>query len=106
VHTHARSCTSENEQFATRARLTLDWRAGDHLTVRVCDEGRQPGADLPPVKPPGRHVGHGLVGMRERVAAVGGTLHTGRRLVGGFCVHATVPVPATGMGTSEGDEAV
>jgi signal transduction histidine kinase len=90
----------------TRARLTLDWKTGDHLTVRVCDEGRQPGADLPPVKPPDRHTGHGLVGMRERIAAVGGTLHTGQRLVGGFCVHATIPVPATGTGTSEGDEAV
>jgi signal transduction histidine kinase len=36
----------------------------------------------------------GLVGMRERVAAVGGTLHTGPRARGGFAVRAAVPVGA------------
>ena len=35
--------------------------------------------------------GHGLVGMRERVAAHGGTLRTGARPRGGFEVVATVP---------------
>ncbi|MCI1749651.1 MAG: sensor histidine kinase [Acidipropionibacterium sp.] len=36
--------------------------------------------------------GHGLVGMRERVAAWGGTLEARQRLDGGFQVHAVVPV--------------
>jgi signal transduction histidine kinase len=36
----------------------------------------------------------GLVGMRERVGAVGGTLHTGPRTRGGFVVRAAVPVGA------------
>jgi signal transduction histidine kinase len=36
--------------------------------------------------------GHGLVGMRERVAVLGGELETGRRAGGGFRVAARLPV--------------
>ncbi|MEU3981926.1 histidine kinase [Streptomyces sp. NPDC026672] len=36
--------------------------------------------------------GHGLLGMRERVTALGGTLTTGPRYGGGFRVHAILPV--------------
>ena len=36
--------------------------------------------------------GHGLVGMRERVALLGGELETGRREGGGFRVAARLPV--------------
>ena len=57
------------------------------LTVFVDDEG--PGA------PPKRSVGsgHGLAGMRERLAAVGGTLEAGPRDPGpGWRVYASIPV--------------
>jgi signal transduction histidine kinase len=37
------------------------------------------------------HDGHGLIGMRERAAAVGGTLRVGRTPGGGFRVQATLP---------------
>ena len=36
--------------------------------------------------------GHGLVGMRERVALYGGALRTDHRPGGGFVVHATLPL--------------
>ena len=39
--------------------------------------------------------GHGLVGMRERVEALGGRLVAGRR-DGGFVVEATLPLAAGG----------
>lgn len=36
--------------------------------------------------------GHGLIGMRERISAYGGTLHTGHREPHGFEVHARLPI--------------
>ncbi|MFC7483506.1 hypothetical protein ACFQX7_30700 [Luedemannella flava] len=38
--------------------------------------------------------GHGLLGMRERAAAVGGTLRAGAGTAGGFLVEATLPTNA------------
>jgi signal transduction histidine kinase len=43
---------------------------------------------------PSGHGGHGLIGMRERAAAVGGTLEAGALTGGGFRVHATLPTGA------------
>ena len=43
--------------------------------------------------------GHGLVGMRERIGAWGGTVEAGNRAAGGFRVFASVPVTA-----AEGEE--
>jgi signal transduction histidine kinase len=39
--------------------------------------------------------GHGVLGMRERAEAVGGSLSAGPRTGGGFRVEATLPLPAT-----------
>lgn len=41
-------------------------------------------------------LGHGLVGMRERAAAVGGELHAGPEPNGRYRVHATLPVEEAG----------
>jgi signal transduction histidine kinase len=54
-------------------------------TIEVVDNGR--GLAVP-AKAPGSPPGHGLVGMRERVALFGGTLETGARVGGGFRVFA------------------
>ncbi|MEU0400104.1 histidine kinase [Streptomyces sp. NPDC006197] len=59
--------------------------AHDALHVSIRDNG--PGA---PPAPPGSG-GHGLLGMRERVAAVGGQISTGPADAGGFLVKASFP---------------
>lgn len=59
--------------------------SGDALEIRVVDDGR--GAAAPD---DGR--GHGLAGMRERVAVYGGTVTAVPRAGGGFEVAAVLPV--------------
>ena len=65
--------------------------AGDGLRLRIRDNG--PG---PPAGPgiPGPEHGHGLLGMRERAAAVGGELRTAAAPGGGFLVEARLPAKA------------
>ena len=57
------------------------------MTVEVCDTGRGPTLS-------GTRLGHGLLGMRERVSLYGGTLRTGPRPGGGYRVYAKIPVEA------------
>ena len=40
--------------------------------------------------------GHGLIGMRERLALYGGELHAGARTGGGFQVTARIPIDEDG----------
>ena len=56
------------------------------LAVRVHDDGTA-GVDAPPVP------GVGLIGMRERVTALGGRLSADPRPEGGFTVRADIPLP-------------
>jgi signal transduction histidine kinase len=61
------------------------------LWLRIRDNGPGPPPASPPptaATPPG---GHGLLGMRERAAAVGGELSTGAANGGGFVVEAVLP---------------
>ena len=62
------------------------------LQLRIRDNGPGPPQPLPAAtsRSLGRP-GHGLLGMRERAAAVGGELSTGEAAGGGFLVEATLP---------------
>jgi signal transduction histidine kinase len=73
-----------------QAQVTIGYRDRD-VTVEVTDDGR--GAAAPTGDGRGG-TGHGLVGMRERVAAFGGDLETGPRPGGGFRVAARLPLAA------------
>ena len=70
---------------ATHVDITLRY-FGDHLDLVVADDGR--GAS-DGVRSNG---GHGLVGMRERVAMLGGSLQAGPKDGGGFLVSVTLPL--------------
>ncbi|MGW0659151.1 sensor histidine kinase [Streptodolium elevatio] len=59
----------------------------DVLEMTITDDGR--GADAP-----GDGMGHGLVGMRERVAMLGGRIETGPAPEGGWRVRAVLPYVA------------
>jgi signal transduction histidine kinase len=60
-------------------------RSGATVRVWVHDDGAGPSGRAP-------GAAHGIVGMRERVAAYGGTLRTGARQGGGFEVEASIPL--------------
>jgi signal transduction histidine kinase len=57
------------------------------LVVSVRDDGRGAAAPRPPTG------GRGLIGMRERVHVLGGSLDAGPRTGGGFAVEARFPYP-------------
>lgn len=65
-----------------RATVVVDC-AADAITIDVVDDGTASNGRS--------HVGHGLIGMRERVAMFGGELIVGQRPTGGFAVHARLP---------------
>jgi signal transduction histidine kinase len=65
------------------AHVSIHYRP-EALEIEVADDGRES-----PVARPG---GHGLAGMRERVALYGGRLDAARGPGGGFVVHVTLPV--------------
>jgi signal transduction histidine kinase len=73
-----------------RAQVKICFRDQD-VTVEVTDDGR--GVTAPTGDGP-VGVGHGLIGMRERVAAFGGDLEVGPYPGGGFRVAARLPLAA------------
>src|SRR6185503_13554729 len=69
---------------ATSASIRIDYRPGA-LAIQVDDDGRAT-PEAAPVP------GVGLLGMRERVTALGGHLRAEPRSEGGFTVRAELPV--------------
>jgi signal transduction histidine kinase len=73
-------------KHAGEAHASVRVRYGaDSLELEIVDDGA--GAPVPVVSG-----GHGLVGMRERVALYGGRLDAGRRPSGGFAVRVLLPI--------------
>lgn len=72
-------------KHAGAARAWVEVRYGDHeLDVAVLDDG-EPSAKT-------NDGGHGLVGVEERVALLGGELRTGRRKEGGYELRVRLPI--------------
>jgi signal transduction histidine kinase len=67
-----------------RAKITLAY-APDVVTITVTDDGGATAGST-------SRGGHGLVGMRERVAVLGGEITLGPQPTGGFSVRACLPI--------------
>lgn len=69
--------------------------SGPLVAVLAVAETRLDGfsGPAPRAPAPGGRTGHGLVGMRERLAMVNGSLHAGPEPDGGFAVRARFPLP-------------
>ncbi len=74
---------------AAHARVAITY-SPDAVEIDVVDDGR----GVPDGNGADAGAGHGLAGVRERAAGVGGTVETGPRLGGGFRVHAHLPYAA------------
>lgn len=85
------SLTNTRKHSATGSALVRLGYAPGALRVAVEDAG----SARPPAGGRGQQ-GHGIIGMRERVTALGGRLSAGPRPEGGFRVVAELPLPGAG----------
>jgi signal transduction histidine kinase len=76
-------------QHADGARVADVWvrRTPEWLLVRIANDGAPPRTGLPRERP-----GYGLVGLTERVRAVGGRITAGPGIDGGWVVDAALPL--------------
>lgn len=83
----AREAVTNASRHGAASHVWLDLtRRGGALTLSARDDGRGPAA--------GARAGHGLLGVGERVSALGGTLRFGAAEAGGFELSAEVPAAA------------
>jgi signal transduction histidine kinase len=68
-----------------RVRIAVE-HAPDAVLVEVADSGGAPAQGVGPGN------GRGLIGLRERLAVLGGTLEAGPRLTGGYRLRAVLPL--------------
>lgn len=86
--------TNVRKHAGRGARATVRLRfEHDAVEVEVSDDGLRRTLESSSPAPGADGLGLGLRGMRERIAAVGGTLEYGRREGTGFITRARVPVP-------------
>jgi signal transduction histidine kinase len=83
---------------SANATIKMQWDA-DALIVEVTDDGGSSGKEESDLS-----TKHGILGLRERVRAVGGQLEVGPQDVGGFRVAAVLPL--SGMPTSFTDRPI
>ena len=76
-----------NHAAGATATALIDYGT-DELRIEVTDTGGRPNGAAATGN------GRGLIGLRERLAVYGGTLHTGPRLTGGYRVTAQIPLAA------------
>ncbi|MFF2726388.1 sensor histidine kinase [Streptomyces sp. NPDC058008] len=88
--------TNVTKHAATRTARVRVAYAPQFLTLTVTDEG----AAVRPADRPGPGHGFGLLGMRERALATGGTFRAGPRPEGGFEVACTLPLDSHDESTS------
>jgi signal transduction histidine kinase len=86
--------TRKHAGLAATAAVTLRYEP-DGLTVEVTDDGLGVGVGSEDSG------GHGLAGMRERIAVYGGTVTAGPLLHGGFGVSARLPCPQAAADTAK-----
>lgn len=65
-----------------RAEVTIRY-SDDEIQIEVTDDGKPA---------PNGDGGHGLIGMRERVALYGGTMEAGPRAKGGYALRVSLPI--------------
>lgn len=82
--------TNVRKYAGPRSTVRIDERwDDDELSITIADNGRGASSGLD-----GHTPGYGLIGMRERVEGVGGTMSAGPGIGGGFVVSVTVPYAA------------
>ncbi|MGW7514395.1 sensor histidine kinase [Streptomyces sp. NPDC054796] len=100
VHRVVRESLTNVHRYATGAHVTVTVTHTDGQVTVLVRNGLPPQA---PEAVTGLGSGRGLVGLRERVTLLGGTLETGPTAAGGFTVTARMPArPEPGAGTGAG----
>ncbi|MER7890004.1 histidine kinase [Micromonospora sp. NPDC094482] len=84
--TNSRQHAPDARSVDVFVRRTPDW-----LLVRVADDGATPRT------PPARGHGYGLIGLTERVRALGGTITAGPGVAGGWVLDAALPLHSTAL---------
>ena len=85
------SLTNIRKYAGPNVHVTIREQWGDQgVSIAVADDGQGSSADSDD-----HDHGYGLIGMRERIEAVGGTVEAGPRATGGFEVRAWIPYAAS-----------